>query len=188
MRINQTLVLLVICGLFSTRLYAQSEEENIKTTLNNYLDGGTEGDTARFNRAFISQAIQRSVSKDGKIGQMTVKELASKIKPGQRLERSTRIVSWSYAGTAASAVTETDYGTSKLIDLLNLLKINGEWKIVSRVFSRIEKDEMVVSSSPIVKAPKTPSKGNIPVTTNTGGAPAKKSPAPKPKPADDGWE
>ncbi len=175
---------LIAAVLFSVCLSAsaQTDEQLIQETLNDYLEGGTNGETERFKSAFLSDAIQKSIGKSGVTG-MTVEALASKIKPGQKMERTTKIVSWSYAGTAATAVTETEYPTSKIIDLLNLLKVNGEWKIVSRVFSRIEKDEEVVSSNPTpaVVAGKPNAKG---AKTPPPPAPAAK---PKKPAADDGW-
>ncbi len=154
---------------------AQSDEDLITNTLNDYLEGGTVGDVARFKKAFLTDAIQKSIGKNGVTG-MSVESLASKIKPNEKMERTTKIVSWSYAGTAATAITETEYPTSKIIDLLNLLKVNGEWKIASRVYSRIEKNENVVSSNPAPIA-KVDLKSKAKGTT----------PAAKPKKADDGW-
>ena len=160
---------------------AQSDEELITNTLNTYLDGGTNGEVDKFKSAFFSDAIQKSVGKTGVTG-MTVEALTSKIKPNQKMERSTKIVSWAYAGTAATAITETEYPTSKIIDLLNLLKVNNEWKIVSRVYSRIEKGENVTSSMPIQsESTKTDAKakGKSPTATT---APAKKKAV-----SNDGW-
>lgn len=166
----------MILSLFSAS--AQSDEELINQTLNDYLEGGTNGEVERFKKAFFSDAIQKSVGKTGVTG-MTVESLASKIKPNQKMERSTKVVSWSYAGTAATAITETEYPTSKIIDLLNLLKVNNEWKIVSRVYSRIEKGESVVSSVPLIAAKADPkAKGKTTAATT----PVKKKPV-----ADDGW-
>jgi hypothetical protein len=189
MKLQKILLFAILIFGSMTSAFAQSDEDALKATLLNYLDGGTDGDTARFNRAFIPQAIQRSVGKDGKISQMSVRDLVSKIKPGEKLSRTTRIVNWSYAGTAASATTETEYETSKLIDLLNLLKVNGEWKIVSRVFSRIDKTAQVASSSPSTSVMASPvSASNTNSKVQPAAATAKK-PAPKPKPvSDDGWE
>jgi hypothetical protein len=69
------------------------------------------------------------------------------------------------------------------------LKVNGEWKIVSRVFSRIDKGAMVSSSSPSVQMNSTPVSAS---STNSKVQPAAataKKPAAKPKPvSDDGWE
>ncbi|CAN1519901.1 Putative lumazine-binding [Spirosomataceae bacterium] len=156
---------------------AQSDEELITQTVNDYLEGGTNGEVERFKKAFLSDAIQKSVGKTGVTG-MTVESLASKIKPNQKMERTTKIVSWSYAGTAATAVTETEYPTSKIIDLLNLLKVNNEWKIVSRVYSRVEKEEFVTSSSPTLAKADPKAKGK----TAAGTTPIKKKAV-----ANDGW-
>lgn len=169
---------LLIVALLSVNvaLFAQSEEESIKRTVLDYLEGGTNGDVARFKKAFVKDAVQRSVGRSGAVTGMTVDNLASKIKPGSVMNRTTKIVSWSYANDAATAITETSYQTSKIIDLLNLLKVNGEWKIVSRVFSRMELDEEVASSSG--------TSVSLPISTSAKAiTPAKK----KPVVSDDGW-
>jgi len=163
-------VLVVILLGMNVALFAQSEEEAIKRTVLDYLDGGTNGDVSRFKKAFLRDAVQRSVGRSGTVAGMTVDNLASKIKPGSVMNRTTRIISWSYANDAATAITETAYQTSKIVDLLNLLKINGEWRIVSRVFSRMELDEDIASSSV-----------STPVSTSA------KTVKKKPVVSDDGW-
>jgi protease I len=170
-------IIILLLVSISTVTFGQTDEELIVQTLNNYLEGGTNGEIDRFKSAFFNDAIQKSVGKTGVTG-MTVEALTSKIKPNQKLERTTKIVSWSYAGTAATAITETEYPASKIIDLLNLLKVNNEWKIVSRVYSRIEKTETVTSSAPLASNTKLDPKSKT--------KPAAATPKPK-KPADDGW-
>lgn len=178
----QTFFTIILFSAFSIAVQAQNEEEAIKKTLLDYLDGGTNGDVTRFKSAFVPDAIQKSVSKAGGITGMTVESLSSKIKPGQVMDRKTAILSWSYANDAATAVTETVYATSKIIDLLNLLKVNGEWKIVSRVFSRLESNEQVSFSSGSAVAMPTASKAT-PSGKQTPPPPAKKKPV-----SDDGWK
>lgn len=152
---------------------AQSDEDLIKKTVADYLEGGTNGEVERFKSAFVSNAIQKSVGKNGEVIGMTVESLAFKIKPGTVMNRTTSLLSWTYAGIAATAITETVYPNSKIIDLLNLLKIGNEWKIVSRVYSRIESDENVNTS--VGSTAKT--------TTSATKTTAKK----KPVVVDDGW-
>lgn len=161
----------------ATSLFAQSEEEAIKKAVSDYLDGGTTGDVTRFKNAFVADAVQRSVGRTGEVTGMTVQSLASKIKPGTVMNRTTNILSWSYANDAATVVTETVYPTSKIIDLLNLLKVNGEWKIVSRVFSRMELEQEVISNSGLAAAAVNPK-------ASAAKPPVKK----KPVVSDDGWE
>ncbi len=187
---KKTILFVCFWAMISFTTQAQSDEDLIKATLNNYLDGGTNGDPEQFKSAFVNDAVQRGISSKGTVTGMTVESLSSKIKPGQKMERTTSIVSYSYAGNCATAVTETAYETSKIIDMLNLLKIGNEWKIVTRVYSRIEKTENVVSSMggkamPAARASSAKAPATAKATPAKAAAPAA---APKKKPvADDGW-
>lgn len=168
-------IVILITACLSTQ--AQSEEQALLQTVNNFLDGGTNGDADQFRSAFVKEAVQRSIGKNGEVIGMTVESLASKIKAGQKMDRQTKIINWTYSGIAATAVTETAYATSKIIDYLSMVKVNNEWKIVARVYSRINSDEEAQTSAPVAKA-----------ATSTKASTAKAAPAKKPKPvADDGW-
>lgn len=151
---------------------AQSDEQLITQTLNDFLEGGTNGEVDRFKGAFLRDAVQKAVGNNGIAG-MTVESLASRIKPGQKMERTTRILSMSYANNAATAITETAYASNKIIDFLNLLKVGTEWKIVSRVYSRVDLDEelFTMGGATVVNATPKP----------------KAAPKPAKKVADDGW-
>jgi Putative lumazine-binding len=182
MKFNKFLLTLAVLLGLSASGFAQSEDEAIKETLNNYLEGGAVGDTARLNRAFFGFANLRNLSKEGKVSEMPVKKFIAAV-PAGGAKWTSKIVNYSYAGTAATAVTEEELPTFKFVDFLNLLKINGEWKIVSRVYSRVEKGVSVASSSPSGGGFTTASAAATPAKTTT----TAKKPAPKPKPADDGW-
>ncbi len=185
MKFNKLLLTLVILLGFTANSFAQSEDEAIKETLNNYLEGGAVGDTARLNRAFFGFANLRNLSKEGKVSEMPVKKFIAAV-PAGGAKWTSKIVNYSYAGTAATAVTEEELPTFKFVDFLNLLKINGEWKIVSRVYSRVEKNILVASSSPSGGGFTSSTSSAAPIKGAAPAATAKK-PAPKPKPADDGW-
>lgn len=183
MKFNKTYFAIIALLCFSVSTYAQSEDEGIKAALNDYLDGGSVGDTARLNRAFFAYANLRNLSKEGKVSEQPVKKFIASV-PAGGAKWVSKIVSYSYAGTAATAVTEEELPNFKFVDFLNLLKINGEWKIVSRVYSRVDKGTAVASANPgggfSTASSVTPSKGGTP-------AAAAKKPAPK-KASDDGWK
>lgn len=166
---------LSICLLLtSTLAFGQSTDEAIKATVNNYFEGLTTGDTAKLGKAFHSSAILRTVNAStGKIQDFPIKTFISKT-PAGGVKATTKLISYSYAGISGLAAAELQFADFKYIDLLSLLQVNGEWKIVTRVFSRVELDVNLKgsgASSPKVAAP----------------AAAKKSPANiKPK-KDDGW-
>ncbi|MEM9687310.1 MAG: nuclear transport factor 2 family protein, partial [Bacteroidota bacterium] len=61
------------------------------------------------------------------------------MKKGPKQNRKTRIVSVDIMGNAAQAKLEIDYETFTFIDYMNLLKIDGEWKVVNKIFYRKNK-------------------------------------------------
>ena len=56
------------------------------------------------------------------------------IKPGPPTNRKTSIVSINQTGLAANAVLHLDSPDTRLTDFMNLLKIDGKWQIVSKIF------------------------------------------------------
>ncbi len=169
------IITLSISLLFTSVLaFGQSTDEAIKATVNNYFEGLTTGDTAKLGKAFHSSAILRTVNAStGKIQDFPIKTFISKTPVGG-VKATTKLISYSYAGISGLAAAELQFADFKYIDLLSLLQVNGEWKIVTRVFSRVELDVNLKASGTASPKVATP-------------AAAKKSPANiKPK-KDDGW-
>ncbi len=175
--------LLFACIFFSIPQLsnAQTEDELIKNTVYNYLDGITKGDTALLNKAFHPSAILRTVNNSsGKIQDFPVKTFISKT-PAGGVKATTKLLSFSYAGISAQASVELGFEDFKYIDLLSLLKINDEWKIVCRVFSRVDMDVMMKGNAANSTAPAKSNSNN-----NSNWNSPKKAVAPKVK-KDDGW-
>ncbi|MHA8074234.1 nuclear transport factor 2 family protein [Aquirufa sp. HETE-40SA] len=158
--------------------FAQSEDEGIKSAINSYTEGFTKGDTASLGRAFASNALLRNLNTStGKIADTPLRKFISGM-PAGGAKATGALVNYSYAGTSAIATVEFKFDDFKYIDLLSLMKINEEWKIVCRVYSRVGLDVSVASSQ-----------GTKSVSTKVAPAPAAKKPnsaAVKPK-KDDGW-
>jgi hypothetical protein len=156
----------------------QSADDAIKATVTNYFEGVTTGDAAKLNKAFHESAILRTFNAaTGKIQDIPVKTFISKT-PAGGVKASTKLISYSYAGVSGLAAVEMQFDEFKYIDLLSLLQVNDEWKIVARVFSRVDLDTQLKGSANTA----TKAAGKTPVA-----APAKKSTAnTKPK-KDDGW-
>jgi len=158
---------------------AQSEDAAIKSTLTNYLEGVTEGDTAKLNKAFHITAVLKTFNTNtGKIQDFPVRTFIAKT-PAGGVKAEPKIINYGYAGISASATVELVFEDFKYIDQLSLLKINDNWKIVARVFSRVDVDTEIKGS---VSASSTNSSKSTPKA-----APKKSSSANvKPK-KDDGW-
>jgi Putative lumazine-binding len=123
--------------LSSAEAQTPTEEAGVKACLENYMSG--EGD--RVEKAFHPSAtmkyidVQTGAFKDIPIADYIARVKASTTKP----TRSIEIVSMNVEGTAASAKIKIETEKVILYDYMNLLKIDGEWKIVSKIFSRKDK-------------------------------------------------
>ena len=140
----QKLMLPLFCLLmqFSVAFAQKSDLELVKETVQNYLDGGTYGDTAKMARVFHPTAFMKFV--DVKTGEFRDVPIAKYLEggranAGKKIDRTTKIVSIDITGTAAQAKLELDMPNVKLTDYFNLLKINGEWRVVSKIFAREDK-------------------------------------------------
>ena len=128
------LLLLSIALLSNVNLQAQDGElEAIRTTLNYYLDGGTNNDFEMLKKAFHPNATMKSYGENYQ-EYNALDFFGSRMKPGPKQDRKTKIVSVSISGTAANAKLEIAYPTFSFIDYMNLLKIDGEWKIVGKIY------------------------------------------------------
>lgn len=61
------------------------------------------------------------------------------MKPGSAQNRKTRIVSIDATGHVAQAKLEIEYDTFYFHDYMQLLKMDGEWKIISKTFYKQNK-------------------------------------------------
>ena len=119
---------------FVVGIHAQATElQLIEKTLNYYLEGGTNNDFELLKQAFYPTATMKFVGEEYKEVN-AIEFFKNGIKSGPKQDRETRIVSVSITGNAASAQLEIAYPTFMFIDYMNLLKIDGEWKIVSKIF------------------------------------------------------
>ena len=128
---------LVLAFLVSPVISAQeSDKEMVKQALNYYLDGGTNNDFDTLKKAFHENASMKFIGKEGYTEVNAIEFFKGVMKPGPKQDRQTKISSVDIMGNAAHARLEIVYKDFAFIDYMNLLKIDGEWKIVSKIFYR----------------------------------------------------
>jgi hypothetical protein len=117
----------------------KTDEEQVKECLQNYMSGV--GD--RVEKAFHLSATMKYVDyKTGEFKDVPIAEFISRVKSNPNAGKSDRkieIASMNIEGNAAQAKIRIESGNVIMNDYMNLLKINGEWKIVSKIFSRADK-------------------------------------------------
>jgi len=111
----------------------------ISQTIAYYADGGANGQPEIVAKAFHSSAYMKFVKDDSLVDVPINEYFTDYIKAGVPQERTATINNIDITGSAASAKLTIDYATHQFIDYFNLLKINGQWLIVSKVFSRTAK-------------------------------------------------
>ena len=130
--------LALIASAFGFAASAQNAEKDaVRVPLENYIKGHSTGDGEYMKKAFHTEGNLIFI-RDGKF---TTRSFADYIagftgKPAaDEAQRKRSIESIDVVGNAATAKIILDYPTAKLTDYMSLLKINGEWKIVNKIFT-----------------------------------------------------
>ncbi len=127
----------LICSvMFATA--QTTEKEAARVPLENYIKAHATGDPEYARKAFHTDGNLIWIRE----GKYTTRSFADFIsgfngKPADDEEKrkdKRKIESIDVAGDAANAKIILDYPTVRFVDYMTMLKINGEWKIVSKVF------------------------------------------------------
>jgi protease I len=100
------------------------------------------GEGDRVEKAFAPSASMKYIDvQTGEFKDVPIKDFIARIKAntGGAPKRQIEIVSMNIEGNAAQAKIKIETEKAILYDYMNLLKINHEWKIVSKIFSRKDK-------------------------------------------------
>ncbi len=128
---------LILTALFAVNIAAQSDEKAaVRLPLELYLKAQATGDGEYIRKAFHTDGNMIFI-RDGKYTSRTFAEFIAGFtgKPAADEDKRRRsIESIDIAGNAATGKIILDYPTVKFVDFMTLLKIDGEWKIVSKVF------------------------------------------------------
>lgn len=126
-------ILLITSGIASAQ---QNDKDAVMIPLENYLKGHATGDGEYFKKAFHTEGSMMWM-RDGKYMTRSFAEYiagASGKPPADEAQRKRRIGTVEVVGSAAVATIILDYPTVKFTDYMTLLKIDGEWKIVTKTF------------------------------------------------------
>lgn len=134
---KKILLLTLSLSCFALVLTAQTEEAAARACLENYMSG--EGD--RVEKAFHPSASMKYLdAQTGEFRDMPIAEFIARVKANtNKTERKIGIVSLDIQGHAANGKIRIETDKVIMYDYMNMLKINGEWKIVSKIFSRQNK-------------------------------------------------
>lgn len=116
---------------------ANKEDAKVRAVVQKYLHGLRFNDVASLKAAFWPDAKLYFVKRDSTLGQLSQNDWykgfvasAGKEEPGEL-----GITSVDITGDAASVKVLETYPTSIYVDYLNLLRLNGEWRIVNKIYT-----------------------------------------------------
>lgn len=131
------LLLAFFISICAVATIAQTPEKDaVRIPLENYIKGHATGDGEYMRKAFHTEGNLIFVRE----GNFMTRSFADYIagfngKPAaDEANRKRSIDAIDVSGNAAVAKIILDYPTTRFVDYMSLLKINGEWKIVTKIF------------------------------------------------------
>jgi len=132
-------VLAIVSLILSATGMAQNntDEQAVRACLENYMSG--EGD--KVEKAFHPSATMKYIdAQNGEFKDVPIADYISRVKANTaKQDRKIEIVALNIEGNAANGKIKIETDKAILFDYMNMLKVNGEWKIVSKIFSRVNK-------------------------------------------------
>jgi hypothetical protein len=117
-----------------------ADEAAVRQTVQYYFDGGKNRDSLTLRKAFHPEA-RMLFARDGKlvvvpIGEYITRVGSERLKPGEVDSTERKVVSVDVVGDAAIAKLKLKRPDAVLTDYMSLLKVDGRWLIVNKIFTR----------------------------------------------------
>lgn len=127
-----------------------ADEAAIRQTVQYYFDGGRNRDSLTLRKAFHPEA-RMLFAREGKLVVVPIAEYITRVgsdrlEPGEVDSTQRKVVSVDVVGDAAMAKIELKRPDAVLTDYMSLLKVDGRWLIVNKIFTRETHREHVSGS------------------------------------------
>ena len=121
-----------------------ADEQAIRQAVQYYFDGGRNADSATVAKAFERSVAHMIFIRDNKLMNMPIPEFFALIARNRTPEfkpdsYERRVVLVDHTGNAAVAKLEIVTPQNIVTDYMSLLRIDGQWKIVNKIFDRAPK-------------------------------------------------
>ena len=133
----RSLLLLAALTIAAPAFAQEKDETGARAAVNHYLAGHATGSPDEFRAAFHPKAMLYW-NRDGAFAERTSADYIAGA-PGKpapdEAQRRRAIESLDVTGNAAMAKVVLDYPSVKFTDYLSLVKADGEWRIVNKIFN-----------------------------------------------------
>ena len=113
------------------------EDSSVRAVVQRYLHGLKFNDTVSLHEAFWPEAKLFAIRPNGQINELTQAKWYAMFEKsaGQEEKGDLRIAAVDITGNAAAVKVVEDYPDSRYTDYLNLLRIDGRWWIVNKIYT-----------------------------------------------------
>lgn len=134
-RLRWLLLLLLVPGLLFAYPLTDPEEAAIRATIEQYFRGDIERDVEQLKLAFHPSAVLQTADDAGNLSVLVQPEWHERVRSTPDRERpSARILQIDRTGEAAMAKTQLVFSNGRFTDYLSLLKLDGRWIIVNKIY------------------------------------------------------
>jgi len=120
-------------------IYYEKKFQLIENTINHYFNGMINHDSKSIEKAFHPTASMKWNDKEY-MEVNAVNALSDYLNSSDPVKVKTNIVAINMVGDAANAQLQLEYETFYFVDFMHLMKIEGEWKIISKTYTTVKKD------------------------------------------------
>lgn len=125
----------------ANNLTQTSEFVLIEEKLNYYLEGVRNNDVELTKKAFHETTTMKFIDDDQYVEVVALEAFAKRFTGGPREGMTARINDINITGNAAGVRLEIEFPAFMFIDYLNLLKIDGTWTIVDKIYTKRMKEK-----------------------------------------------
>lgn len=135
---NILIMVFLLLGLQYSNAQSDSEFELISNTLMNYIEGSTNGQPNLLKKAFHPDLNLYTVDREEKLKLWTGIEYIASTKEGKPTGEAGKIISIDFENNAAVAKVEISHpdSPSTYIDYFMLLKVEGQWTIIHKMYTK----------------------------------------------------
>ena len=129
--------LIALIGSVTAVAQDKTDEAAVRACLEEYMSG----DGNRMEKAFHPSATMKYIdAQTNEFKDVPIADFIARVKANtNKSPRKIEIVSTNIEGNAANGKIKIETGNVIMYDYMNMLKIDGEWKIVSKIFTRMNK-------------------------------------------------
>ncbi|WP_235296521.1 nuclear transport factor 2 family protein [Portibacter marinus] len=130
-------ILVVLLLPMTNNLGISNDKDAIEQTLNNYIYGRNEGDIERLRKAFHPSAELKYIDPNTtELRTWASEDYINNQEAGKSKNCTAEIKSINVFQDAAQATVVITYPNVVFYDFMSLLKVEGEWLIVDKIFAR----------------------------------------------------